>query len=121
LLVSDDNRHGATKEGIKQALAKIAVEATPDDVFFLSFSGHGYGDKDRQFYILPANIQGSCRDVNKTLLAKAISADDLAEWLRPIDVGEMTFILDSCQSASSMEANDFKPRPMGSRGLGQLS
>ena len=37
LLVSDDNRHGATKEGIKQALAKIAVEATPDGVFFLNF------------------------------------------------------------------------------------
>ena len=33
----------------------------------------------------------------------------------------MTFILDSCDSASSVEANDFKPGPMGSRGLGQLA
>jgi hypothetical protein len=33
----------------------------------------------------------------------------------------MTFVLDSCQSASSVEANDFKPGPMGSRGLGQLA
>lgn len=30
-------------------------------------------------------------------------------------------MLDSCYSASSVEANDFKPGPMGSRGLGQLS
>jgi hypothetical protein len=59
LLVSDDRRNGATKEGIRQALAQIAAEATPDDVFFLSFSGHGYGDKDGQFYIFPAGIQGS--------------------------------------------------------------
>ncbi len=33
----------------------------------------------------------------------------------------MTFILDSCYSARSVEANDFKPGPMGSRGLGQLA
>jgi WD40 repeat protein/uncharacterized caspase-like protein len=121
LLVSDDKRNGATNGGIRQALTKIAAEATPDDVFFLSFSGHGYGDKDGQFYIFPADIQGSCREVNATLLKNAITADDLAEWLRPIDAGEMTFVLDSCQSASSVEANDFKPGPMGSRGLGQLA
>jgi hypothetical protein len=30
----------------------------------------------------------------------------------------MTFILDTCYSAKSVEANDFKPGPMGSRGLG---
>jgi hypothetical protein len=33
----------------------------------------------------------------------------------------MTFILDSCDSASSVESNGFKPGPMGSRGLGQLA
>jgi WD40 repeat protein/uncharacterized caspase-like protein len=121
LLVSDGTREGATKEGMKQSVARIAAEATPDDVFFLSFSGHGYGDKDGQFYIFPADIHGSCRDVNSALLLNAISADDLAEWLRPIDAGEMMFVLDSCQSASSVEANDFKPGPMGSRGLGQLA
>jgi WD40 repeat protein len=121
LLVSDDKRNGATKQGIRKALSKIASEAAPDDVFFLSFSGHGYGDKDGQFYIFPADIQGSCRGVTAALLKNAISADDLAEWLRPIDAGEMTFVLDSCQSASSVEANDFKPGPMGSRGLGQLA
>jgi len=121
LLVSDDRHEGATREAIHAALAKIAAQATPDDVFFLSFSGHGFGDKDGQFYILPADIHGSCRDVNAALLKNAISADDLADWLRPIDAGEMTFVLDSCQSASSVEANDFKPGPMGSRGLGQLA
>jgi len=120
-LVSTLTENGATKEKIRNALQAIAAVATPDDVFFLSFSGHGYGDKNGQFYILPSDVQGSCQGVDDAMLKQAISADELAEWLRPIDAGEMTFILDSCQSASSMEANDFKPGPMGSRGLGQLA
>jgi hypothetical protein len=120
-LVSSDSESGATKEEIREALKGIAAAATPDDVFILSFSGHGYGDKDGQFYILPSDIPGSCSEVDRTLLKSAISAEELAEWLRPIDAGEMTFVLDSCDSASSVESNDFKPGPMGSRGLGQLA
>lgn len=120
-LVSSDSESGATKQEIREALKAIAAAARPDDVFILSFSGHGYGDKSGQFYILPSDIQGSCLGVDDTLLKTAISADELAEWLRPIDAGEMTFVLDLCDSASSVESNDFKPGPMGSRGLGQLA
>jgi WD40 repeat protein len=120
-LISTGTETGATKENIHKALQAIAAVATPDDVFFLSFSGHGYGDKNGRFYILPSDVQGRCNGVDETMLRSAISADELAEWLRPIDAGEMTFILDSCDSASSVEANDFKPGPMGSRGLGQLA
>jgi len=120
-LISTDTENGATKEKIRDALRAIAAVATPDDVFFLSFSGHGYGDRNGQFYILPSDVQGSCQGVDDAMLKSAISADELAERLRPIDASEMTFILDSCDSASSVEANDFKPGPMGSRGLGQLA
>jgi WD40 repeat protein len=120
-LVSTETETGGTKREIREALAALAAVATPDDVFFLSFSGHGYGDKSGQFYILPSDVHGSCQGVDDTMLKSAISADELAEWLRPIDAGEMTFVLDSCDSASSVEANNFKPGPMGSRGLGQLA
>ena len=121
LLVSTDQVNDATKAKIRDALAAIAAAATPDDVFFLSFSGHGYSSQQGQFYILPADVQGTCDGVDEHMLQTAISADELTEWLRPIDAGEMTFILDSCDSASSVESNDFKPGPMGSRGLGQLA
>jgi WD40 repeat protein len=121
LLVSTLAESSATKEEIRNALQAIAAVATPDDVFFLSFSGHGYGDKGGEFYIFPSDVQGSCKGVDDAMLKQAISAEELTEWLRPIDAGEMTFVLDSCQSASSVEANDFKPGPMGSRGLGQLA
>ena len=120
-LVSTTDASNATKEQIRKTLAAVAKQATPDDAFFLSFSGHGYTSPEGQFYILPSDIQGSCSDANAELLQNAISADELTEWLRPIDAGEMTFILDSCYSAKSVEANDFKPGPMGSRGLGQLA
>jgi hypothetical protein len=120
-LVSTDSQSQATKSGIRDAITKIAGQATPDDFLFLSFSGHGYDDKTGEFYVFPGDIQGNCSSVNDELLRRAISADELAQWLRPIDVGEMVFVLDSCQSASSVEANDLKPGPMGSRGLGQLA
>ena len=48
--------------------SEFATVATPDDVFFLSFSGHGYGDKNGQFYILPSDVQGSCEGVDDAML-----------------------------------------------------
>ena len=121
LLVSTSETSGATKQKIRDALHTIAALATPDDVFFLSFSGHGYSNPQGQFYILPSDVEGTCEGVDERMLQSAISADELAEWLRPIDAGQMTFILDSCDSAGSVESNGFKPGPMGSRGLGQLA
>ena len=112
---------GASKQKIHAAIAAIAAKATPDDAFFLSFSGHGYASLDGQYYIIPSDLAGSCLHIDKTLLASAISADELAEWLRPLDAGEMAFVLDACHSAESVEAGDFRPGPMGSRGLGQLA
>jgi hypothetical protein len=115
------NTEAAGKAEIQKQLAAIAAQATPDDVFFMSFSGHGYSAENGDFYILPSDIQGSCGDVDGSLLKTTISADELASWLRPIDAGEMTLILDACFSAESVQQGDFKPGPLGSRGLGQLA
>jgi len=112
---------GASKESIHARLEEIAAKATPDDVFFMSFSGHGYSAAGGAFYILPSSLQGDCSHVDDALLKSAISADELADWLRPIDAGEMTLILDACYSAESIQAGEFKPGPMGSRGLGQVA
>jgi WD40 repeat protein len=120
-LASTDDSLGATKKSIREALESIAKTVHPDDSLFLSFAGHGYTDASGRFYIFPSDIHGSCERPDSQLTATAISADELAEWLRPIDAGELTFILDACYSAKSVEANDFKPGPMGSPGLGQLA
>jgi uncharacterized caspase-like protein len=114
----------AGKQAIRDALQKIAEAATPDDVLFLSFSGHGYASgaaHDDEFYLLPSDVKGSCGGVSAEMLASAVSADELASWLRPVDAGAMTVVLDACNSADSVQTKDFKPGPMGSRGLGQLA
>jgi len=112
---------GAAKELIHEQLKMIAAKATPDDVFFMSFSGHGFSAAGGAFYVLPSSLQGDCAHVDDAMLKTAISADELADWLRPIDAGETTLILDACYSAESVQAGDFKPGPMGSRGLGQVA
>jgi WD40 repeat protein/uncharacterized caspase-like protein len=121
LVANDAEPNGASRKAIQSALAQIAQQATPDDTFVLSFSGHGYTDEQGRFYLLPSDLEGTCNKVDQRLLASAISTDDLTEWLRPIDAGEMVMILDACYSGASVDSGDFKPGPMGSRGLGQLA
>jgi WD40 repeat protein len=120
-LTSPARAAGADKLSIREALAKVARSARPDDSLFLSFAGHGYTERGGQFFIFPSDVEGSCEHPDSRITARAISANELAEWLRPVDAGEITFILDSCYSAKSVEANDFKPGPMGNQGLGQLA
>jgi uncharacterized caspase-like protein len=102
-------------------LTETAGKATPDDTFILTYSGHGYSDPGGMFYLFPSDLQGDCGQVDDALKQSAISDDDLTNWIRPIDAGEMVMILDACYSAASIESNDFKPGPMGNRGLGQLA
>jgi hypothetical protein len=118
--IAEEWRNFAGKKAILNELAKIAEKATPDDAFFMSFSGHGYSAALGEFYLMPSDITGHCKKPDDTLLNSAISTDELAQWLRSIDAGEMTLILDACDSAESI-AGDFKPGPMGSRGFGQLT
>jgi len=113
--VSDDSRraipHG---DQIKPA--------TPNDLVLLSYSGHGYAGEQGVFYLLPADVgseQGA--EVTAALLARCLSSEELSQWLRDVDAGDMAMVVDACHSAASVEGQDFKPGPMGSRGLGQLA
>lgn len=103
--------------------------ATPDDIVIISWSGHGLvfgtptgvGDGQRSsFALLPSDVRlksdGATIDP-----ASLVTADDLTEWLRPLDAGEVAFIIDACHSGASVAANGFKPGPMGDRTLGQLA
>ncbi len=69
---------------------------------------------------------GKCseREVNAEVLARAISGEELSEWIRDVDAGEMVMVVEACQSAGTVKGEggeEFKPGPMGSRGLGQLA
>ena len=93
--------------------------ATPEDLVIVSFSSHGYADERGRFFLLTSDTgkTGDLRDA----LGRAISSDELGAWLRDVDAGELVLVVDACHSAASVQGEGFKPGPMGSRGLGQLS
>ena len=97
-------------------------KAGPDDLVIISFSSHGYADNQGNFYLVPYDVgAGSKREITGDLLRHCISSEELSLWLREVDAGEMVMIVDACHSAASVQGEGFKPGPMGSRGLGQLS
>ncbi len=122
-------------------------KAQPEDLIIIAFASHGYAAPDGIFYLIPADItQPAGFPANEKIqdyldrcvknqmdgqatagcqpaleyLRRAISSDDLSLWLRDVDGGDLTLIVDACHSAASV-GNEFKPGPMGSRGLGQLA
>jgi WD40 repeat protein/uncharacterized caspase-like protein len=94
----------------------------PEDLVIISFASHGYADEQGVFYLIPYDIgEAPSEKVTEEFLSRTISSDELSMWLRDADAGQMVMIVDACHSAASVESADFKPGPMGSRGLGQLA
>lgn len=100
--------------------ASMLEQATPDDIVIISFSGHGWADKQGNFYLIPTNgywDAGSETPKISSVLATA----DLARYFRAMQAREISFIIDACHSAASVASGQFKPGPMGDSGLGQLA
>jgi WD40 repeat protein len=96
--------------------------AEPEDLVILSFAGHGVADEQGVFYFVPYDSGvKEVAEFDAENLRRSISSDELSQWLRDIDAGEMVLIADACQSSATVDAGGFKPGPMGSRGLGQLA
>lgn len=109
---------------IKRAIpnAEKLAKTTPDDMVLILFSSHGYADQSGNFYFIPyATGLGACSVFTETVRQRSISSDELSLWLRDVDAGQMTLIVDACYSTAAIEGSGFKPGPMGSRGLGQLA
>jgi len=128
----------ATKANIRAVLARLAGQplsdslavvkgserlalATPDDLVVVTFAGHGYTTPDGRFYLLASDSGQIEQPPSAKALAQFISSDELSDWLRPIDAGQMALIIDACHSAALVDQPGFKPGPMGDRGLGQLA
>jgi WD40 repeat protein/uncharacterized caspase-like protein len=93
--------------------------ARPEDLVIVTFSAHGYADGRGNFFLLPSDT-GPARELRHAL-PRAVSSDELSAWLRDVDAGELVLVVDACHSAAGVQGAGFKPGPMGSRGLGQLS
>jgi WD40 repeat protein len=111
-------------EDVRRALPNEArlQRAQPDDLVLIAYSSHGYADRAGNFYLFPYDIGSDTRKVvSADVLKRAISSSELSVWLRDIDAGELIMVVDACHSAASVESPEFKPGPMGARGLGQLA
>ncbi|KXU92093.1 hypothetical protein CR51_31140 [Caballeronia megalochromosomata] len=97
-------------------------KVNPDDLVILAFSGHGHTEQDGRFYLLPSD-SGTNDTIAPEDLPKLISSEELSQWLREADAGQMVMILDTCHAAGATVngEGEFKPGPMGDRGLGQLA
>ncbi len=96
--------------------------AAPDDLVFLSFAGHGFRADDGRFFLMSQDYRSATAlNPDRSSEGQVISSDELGRWLRDVDAGDITLVVDACQSAASVQDGEFKPGPMGSRGLGQLA
>ncbi len=128
-LISDyhglEGEKPATKANIRAALAELAKRVRPEDVLIIYYSSHGYADGSGRYYFFTTDTgAGTARKIDIALLGRIISSDELSGWLRAIDASDMVMIVDACQSAGTVQGEggeEFKPGPMGSRGLGQLA
>lgn len=132
------NESTATKQNFKTVLELLAGKgsspeliqgvpnaarlrpARPEDLVLISFSSHGYADVEGNFYLVPYDT-GRSSGITRELLRRSISSAELSLWLRDVDAGDLVMIVDACHSAAAVEGKEFKPGPMGSRGLGQLA
>lgn len=97
-------------------------KATPDDLLLIMYSSHGYADASGNFYFIPYDTgAGAGKVFTDSVRQHSISSEELSLWLRDVDAGQMVMIVDACHSAAAIAGQDFKPGPMGSRGLGQLA
>ncbi|MDL2268071.1 hypothetical protein LJC46_08845, partial [Desulfovibrio sp. OttesenSCG-928-G15] len=95
LLAARAESANATRERIERELARLcgqdsgllsrdeAAISGPDDVVVITVSTHGITEKDT-FYIFPSDIPGTGRAITPDLLGKAISAEQLSEWMTPL-------------------------------------
>jgi WD40 repeat protein len=103
-----------------QAPLRTIDQAQPEDLIILAISSHGYTNDRGTFHFVLADVDAP-QVVTPALDDMTLSTGELSAWLRSVDAGDIVMIVDACQSEATIQAEGFKPGPMGSRGLGQLA
>ena len=97
----------ATQQGIKEAIARLAAVAEPQDAFVLYLAGHGTVVNDT-YYFLPQDVQtGSDQELEKT----ALSADLLGTMLASVPATKQLLVLDTCRAGKLVEDGKIYSRP----------
>jgi uncharacterized caspase-like protein len=118
----------ATKANILGALSQLAAKVEPEDAVILYFAGHGLAEGG-QFYLIPHDF-GSAKapaqvDVRaalgKMLAARGISDRELAQAFEGVDAGQLSMIIDACNSGQALGGERDGYGPMNAKGLAQLA
>lgn len=111
------------KAALLQAIASLAQgpgRARPQDTIYLTWAGHGMRDEAGQFHLLTSDFAGT-EGGEARWKAAAISMEEIAAALRPVQAAQWVLVIDACHSAATVTGGGFKAGPMASRGLGQLA
>lgn len=89
------NNQEATKAAILDGLnwLKEKVESDPDATVFIYYSGHGWVDKNTNYYLLQHDIKPT------KIASSALSAQAFTEALRQIKAERLLVVIDSCHAA----------------------
>ena len=116
----------ATKARVLGALAGLAQKAQPEDAVVVYFAGHGLAAGGR-FYLIPQDIGGAIAAGEKPdvlaamLAARGISDAELEDAFESVDAGQLTMIIDACNSGQALGGEREGRGPMNSKGLAQLA
>lgn len=116
----------ATKANILKSLADLSVKIQPEDALIIYFAGHGTAQQKR-FYLIPHDIgyAGSRTQLNsaglQNILAHSISDEELERAVEGIDAGQLSLVIDACNSGQALESEEKRRGPMNSKGLAQLA
>ncbi len=113
------------EEGLKM-LSEAGIDGSvldrsmPDDVVIFTFSGHGWADPQRNFYLIPSDGEWS-DSADEPNAQSLVNMNEMTMWLRVMDASEIVLIIDACHAGASVQTANFKAGPMGDPGLGQLA
>jgi WD40 repeat protein len=118
----------ATKANILAALAKLAKTVQPEDVVIVYFAGHGLAEGGR-FYLVPHDLGATAGPelastqaaLDAALAAQGISDRELAQAFEQMDAGQLTMIVDACNSGQALGDEKDGRGPMNAKGLAQLA
>jgi WD40 repeat protein/uncharacterized caspase-like protein len=116
----------ATKANIIGALDKLSAQVQPEDAVVVFFAGHGVAYNDR-FYLVSHDMgyegprHGITLEGLESLLAHSINDRELEQAFEKIDGGQLSLVIDACNSGQALEASEKRRGPMNSRGLAQLA
>ena len=87
----------ATRDNLHKLVGEVAADIHPRDSFILFAAAHGDAENGR-FYLIPQDYQSGPKG---TLAQRAISQDDLQDWLaNRIKARKAIILLDTCESGS---------------------